>query len=192
MKQIIFHIKKTLRRTKWTKEEDEILISLTNPTGRNSWSTIAQHLPGKSSYTCFLRYRSIKPGLKKGAWTEEEDKRILQGLSEFNPKEWSNIAKYYFTNRTAKQIRDRYINYLDPRIKKGPFSDREDAMIAKMYQVYGAKWTTIQKHLPLRSADSIKNRFNSSIKRSKKFTSEVINNLISFEKVTSTFNSRNV
>jgi hypothetical protein len=167
MKQI-FHIKKTFRRVNWTTEEDHILVSLAKPVGRNSWTEISKHLPGKDSYMCFLRYRSIRPGLKKGSWSEVEDRLILQGLRLFN-KQWSQIAKYYFTNRTAKQIRDRYINYLDPSIKKGQFTPAEDLIIAKFYQIYGSRWTLIQRHLPLRSADSIKNRYNSSIKRNRRF-----------------------
>jgi hypothetical protein len=164
MKEPVFIIKKIKRRVSWTPHEDELLLSLTTACSKNSWKTISENFQGKSSYHCFLRYRSIRPGLKKGNWEKEEDERVLIGVKTFG-KKWHLIAKHYFWNRNAKQVRDRYINYLDPSVRKGKFSEDEDRRIYQLHSKYGNQWSLIQKQFPERTADAIKNRYNSSLKR---------------------------
>jgi hypothetical protein len=162
----LFQIKKTDKNLLWTKDEDEILISNTKVNGKNRWKEISKLIKGKSAYHCYLRFRAIHPDLKKGSWSREEDERIMLGVEQYG-RGWSLIAKYLFTNRNAKQIRDRYTNYLDPDIKKGRFCLAEDLLILDLFTTYGPKWSLIQKHLKYRSTDAIKNRYNSSIKRNK-------------------------
>jgi hypothetical protein len=72
--------------------------------------------------------------------------------------------------RNGKQIRDRFINVLDSEIKKGKFTEEEDRKLIILFNQNGPKWATIAKYYPNRTADMIKNRFHSSIK--KKFTQE--------------------
>jgi len=68
-------------------------------------------------------------------------------------------------SRNGKQIRDRFINVLDPDVKKGKFSYKEDKRIKELYLKYGPRWATIARGLPNRTPDMIKNRFHSSIKK---------------------------
>jgi len=67
--------------------------------------------------------------------------------------------------RNGKQIRDRFINVLDPEIKKGKFTEDEDRKLILLFKQYGPKWATIAKFYPNRTADMVKNRFHSSIKK---------------------------
>jgi hypothetical protein len=108
--------------------------------------------------------------LKKGSWDREEDEMILEGVGKHGFK-WYIIAKG-FKNRNAKQIRDRYINYLDPNISKEKFSTEEDLMILDLHTKFGNKWSIIRQYMPYRSADMIKNRYNSSVKRNKKLSDQ--------------------
>jgi hypothetical protein len=162
----LFHIRKMNRNISWTKEEDAILINNTKVNRKNHWKDISTILPGRTPYQCYLRFRSIHPELKKGSWSKDEDARILSGINLYG-RHWSTIAKNLFANRNAKQIRDRYINYLDPSVNKGKFSISEDIIIFELFNTYGPKWSLIQRHLKNRSSDAIKNRYNSSIKRNK-------------------------
>jgi hypothetical protein len=161
-----FNIEKINKSVFWAKEEDKLLISLVSIHGRR-WSSISINFNGKTAQHCNLRYCSINPSNKKGAWEPFEDKKIIEGVKNHS-NHWSRIAKAFFTNRTGKQVRDRYINYLDPKINKGKFSTEEDLQILELYNKYGSKWCLIKQFLPGRSSDCIKNRFNSSIKRNKK------------------------
>ena len=99
----------------------------------------------------------------KGAWGREEDEKIMR-LVQIYGKSWSKISKVLVT-RNGKQIRDRFINVLDPEIKKGKFTEEEDKTLIALYMHYGPKWATIAKHFLNRTADMIKNRFHSSIKK---------------------------
>jgi hypothetical protein len=175
MKDLVFSIRKIRKasvQAKWSKDEDEVLISHANPTGKNRWKKLSYLLPGKTGYDCYLRYRSIKPGLRKGSWDKDEDDILLEGIEQLG-KQWSVIAKVFFKDRTPKQIRDRYINYLSPTIKKGRFEESEDLSVLQMYLRFGPKWTVMQRHMPFRSADAIKNRFNSSIKRNRELLTKL-------------------
>jgi myb proto-oncogene protein len=71
---------------------------------------------------CIHRYRRIKNlhGCK-GKWTPAEDTMVLKLLAEhgFN---WTRISKEV-KRKTGKQIRERYVNHLDPDIKRGEWTE---------------------------------------------------------------------
>jgi hypothetical protein len=160
---IIFSIKKIKNQKKWTKEEDELLIALAEKYNEKHWKEISKRFIKKNSLQCFSRYKRIRPGIIKGSWKKEEDFRIIDLVNKYG-KSWSKISKILST-RNGKQIRDRYINVLDPEIRKGKFTDEEDKKLISLYRQHGPKWATIAKYYPNRTADMIKNRFHSSIKK---------------------------
>ena len=159
----IFSIVKVRNKKKWTKEEDSKLIKLAEKNKEKHWKEIAKNFQNKNPLQCFSRYKRIKPGIIKGTWSKEEDERILS-LVKIYEKSWSKIAKI-IKSRNGKQIRDRFINVLDPEVKKGKFSYKEDKKIRELYLQHGPKWATISRGLPSRTPDMIKNRFHSSIKK---------------------------
>jgi hypothetical protein len=177
----IFTIEKTRKRVIWSEQEDKTLISLVESQQRRSWLRISKLLGSKTAYQCYLRFRSINPKLKKGTWDRSEDKKILAAVELYGFR-WNIIAAEAFTNRNAKQIRDRYINYLDPKIKKDKFTVEEDLLILELHGKYGNKWSYMRQFIPHRSSDMIKNRFNSSIRRNMKLFS-VLNSLNSTKMV---------
>ena len=160
---LIFSIKKVKNQRKWTREEDELLIVLAEKFNEKHWKEISKRFVNKNSLQCFSRYKRIRPGIIKGSWKKEEDLKILN-LVEKHGKSWSKIAKL-FGSRNGKQIRDRFINVLDPEIKKGKFLEEEDLTLVSLFKSLGPKWATIAKFFPNRTADMIKNRFHSSIKK---------------------------
>lgn len=44
--------------------------------------------------------------------------------------------------------RRRWLNQLNPQVKKGPFSAEEDLVILALHRLHGNKWATIAKHMP--------------------------------------------
>jgi hypothetical protein len=160
---LIFIIKKIKNQKKWTKEEDEKLIELAGVYHEKHWREISKRFNKKNPLQCFSRYKRIRPGIIKGSWKKEEDQLIIQ-LVEKHGKFWSKISKIINT-RNGKQIRDRFINVLDPETRKGKFTDEEDRMLVLLYKTHGAKWATIAKEFKHRTADMVKNRFHSSIKK---------------------------
>ena len=159
----IFTIRKIKNQKKWTREEDELLISLAEQYNEKHWKEISKRFMKKNSLQCFSRYKRIRPGIVKGSWKKEEDLKIIDLVSKYG-KSWSKISKLLGT-RNGKQIRDRFINVLDPEIRKGKFTEEEDLKLVALFKQYGPKWATIAKYYPNRTADMIKNRFHSSIKK---------------------------
>lgn len=49
----------------------------------------------------------------KGRWSPEEDEKIMKAFKKFG-RNWALIAKS-LEGRNAKQVRERYINYLEKR-----------------------------------------------------------------------------
>lgn len=159
----VFNIVKVKNRKKWTNTDDSKLISLATHFKEKHWKEISNSFDNKNPLQCFSRYKRIKPGIVRGCWSKEEDERIVELVHTLG-KAWSKISKI-LSSRNGKQIRDRYINVLDPNIKKGKFSEEEDRFLIEMYFKHGPKWAVIAKYFRYRTADMIKNRFHSSIKR---------------------------
>jgi myb proto-oncogene protein len=169
--KIIFLIKKVRRVQKWTSMEDKLLMIISRNYGFKNWNSIASQFQGRTAIQCCARYKRIRPGGVKGLWTIREDKKVLKFVKEYG-RDWGLISKL-MVSRTGKQIRDRYLNSLDPGLNKKKFSKDEDEIIMKYYLKFGSKWTKIASFLDGRSGDMVKNRFYTFLKKSAEETKKL-------------------
>lgn len=94
----------------------------------------------------------------KVSFTAQEDQLINYFVNLIGTKKWTFIAKHV-EGRTAKQCRDRYMNYLKPGLSNIEWTQDEDDFLFDLYSKYGPKWSTINKYFQNRNQTSLKNRF---------------------------------
>ncbi|RWW68947.1 hypothetical protein BHE74_00023494 [Ensete ventricosum] len=106
-----------------------------------------------------------KAHTNKGAWTKEEDEKLISYIKAHGEGCWRSLPKAAGLLRCGKSCRLRWINYLRPDLKRGNFTAEEDELIIKLHGLLGNKWSLIAGRLPGRTDNEIKNYWNTHIKR---------------------------
>ncbi|KAL2496902.1 transcription factor MYB [Forsythia ovata] len=106
-----------------------------------------------------------KDGIKKGAWSEEEDSKLRAYIQRFGHWNWCLLPKYAGLVRSGKSCRLRWVNYLKPGVKRGNYSKEEADLIIELHAKLGNKWSAIAEKLPGRTDNDIKNYWHTYLKK---------------------------
>jgi hypothetical protein len=96
--------------------------------------------------------------LSKNKFTPEEDAHLKDIIQNCGCRDWNEVASY-FPGRNPRQCRERWNNYVNPRVMKVPWTPMEDCLLKQKYAELGPKWHIIAKFFPNRSKNYVKNRW---------------------------------
>ncbi|KAL2331770.1 hypothetical protein Fmac_019351 [Flemingia macrophylla] len=109
--------------------------------------------------------RCDQNGLKKGAWTPEEDSKLIAYITKYGHWNWRLLPKFAGLARCGKSCRLRWLNYLRPDVKRGNFSRDEEETIVRLHEKLGNRWSAIAAELPGRTDNEIKNHWHTVLKK---------------------------
>eukprot|EP00866_Antonospora_locustae_P000370 jgi/Antlo1/370/300 len=158
-------VRRYVQKTKWSKEEDERLRFGIEMFGSKMWKRISEHVATKTERQCLHRSRTKQFNMGcRNVWSEEEDKRLVF-LVEKMGKNWSKISRH-FLGRTDANCRERYVNVLDPELRRECWSSDEDKQLMRAVEVYGRnKWSLVCKEIKGRNNKQCRRRYYQILKK---------------------------
>lgn len=106
---------------------------------------------------------------KRQRFRPAEDKKLKQLVIEAGSSiDWEQIAYSLGNGRTVRQCRERFKNYLSPKLKKSPWSPEEDALLLDKFKELGPRWCQMMQFFSGRSSTNIKNHCATLLRQSGK------------------------
>jgi hypothetical protein len=100
-------------------------------------------------------------------FSPQDDDTLRQLKTDLQTMTWAQIADL-MPGFTARQLRERWCNYLCPSLKTSRWTDDEDLELMRLYAELGPLWGIIGRRMGNRSAPDIKNRFHAVRNRTEK------------------------
>jgi transcription factor MYB, plant len=84
-----------LKKGPWTSAEDAILVEYVKNQGEGNWNAVQKNTGlARCGKSCRLRWANhLRPNLKKGAFSAEEEKLIIELHAKLGNK-WARMAAY--------------------------------------------------------------------------------------------------
>ncbi|XP_055835913.1 transcription factor MYB48 isoform X1 [Solanum dulcamara] len=103
--------------------------------------------------------------MRRGPWTEEEDMQLLFYVKLFGDRRWDFLAKVSGLKRTGKSCRLRWVNYLNPDLKRGKMTPQEERLVLELHSKLGNRWSRIARKIPGRTDNEIKNYWRTHMRK---------------------------
>lgn len=108
---------------------------------------------------------SAKKGkIVKKKFTQEEDNLLIQLIESYGEKSFQRISNI-IPGRTARQCRERWKYYLQPKLTNDEWSDEEDEELKRLFDFFGPQWAQISRIFGNRSSIHVRNRYRKVIRR---------------------------
>jgi hypothetical protein len=93
-----------------------------------------------------------------------EDNRLSEAVRVLGTNDWWLVASAV-PNRTARQCRERWCNYLNPKLISHAWTEAEDRLLFEKVDQMGCRWGAIINFFDGRSKNSLRNRYRSCVQR---------------------------
>ncbi|XP_063753065.1 snRNA-activating protein complex subunit 4 isoform X3 [Eleginops maclovinus] len=145
----------SFKRGGWTPTEDAQLRELVDKMRIGNfipYTQMSYFMEGRDPTQLNYRWNQVlDPSLKKGFWTKEEDKLLLDAVSRHGEKDWWKI-RLEVPGRTDSSCRDRYHDCLKAEVKKGVFDQKEKGLLLMLVHKHGVgRWARIAAEIPQRN-----------------------------------------
>ena len=94
----------------------------------------------------------------KRNFTKEEDRKIIELVKVYGNNNWNKIAEV-FLNRSPRQLKERWTNYLNPAVNKNEWTEEEEELLLEKLSEFGKRWREISKYFNGRTDVQLKSRF---------------------------------
>jgi hypothetical protein len=101
----------------------------------------------------------------KSKFGAHEDACLSEAVRVFGTGDWWLIASAV-PNRTSRQCRERWSNYLNPGLSSHGWTEAEDRLLLEKVNEMGCRWGVIVGFFDGRSKNSLRNRYRSVQRRS--------------------------
>jgi pre-mRNA-splicing factor CDC5/CEF1 len=99
--------------------------------------------------------------IKGGLWTNVEDEIVKAAVMKYGLNQWSRVASL-LTNKTAKQAKARWFEWLNPAINTDGWDRGEDEKLLSLFKLLPNQWRTISQVIG-RTATSCADRYQKLI-----------------------------
>ena len=87
----------------------------------------------------------------RSAWTNVEDEVLKAAVSKYGLNNWARVSSL-LARKSAKQCKERYESWIDPRISKQEWSREEDERLLHYARIFSTAWRTIAQLMENRTA----------------------------------------
>ncbi|KAI7906182.1 uncharacterized protein BX663DRAFT_411021, partial [Cokeromyces recurvatus] len=120
-----------IKHGRWTEEESDRLERLVMRYGEDQMKLVAQLMGTRTKRQCLERWRWQMVNIKKGHFSEQEDKLILNAVKRYG-ENFAVICKVTGIQRTPRHVSQHYQNFLAPGLDRSPWTPEEEELVHKV------------------------------------------------------------
>ena len=88
----------------------------------------------------------MKYHIKGGTWKNAEDEILKAAVMKYGLNQWPRISSL-LVRKSSKQCKERWYNWLDPKLKKIEWTKEEDEQLITLVKMFPCQWKTIAPFL---------------------------------------------
>ncbi|XP_034025520.1 snRNA-activating protein complex subunit 4 [Thalassophryne amazonica] len=159
----------SINKSRWSREEVQQLKEVSSRLGHRRWEDIAAELgTGRTAFMCLQTFqRFVSDSLRRSSWTPDEDALLRELVDKMRIGNFIPYTQmsYFMEGRDPGQLIYRWLQVLDPSLRKGPWSKQEDELLLRAVARHGEKnWWKIRLEVPGRSPCACRDRYVNSLK----------------------------